>query len=110
MLYRWDGVFCTLDELTTWFLTQDKAAFNKARDATVLALFLGEEYTQQIHRYLANHLLEYRSEPRFMTIYGTSQSMNSVATIYGATGFWTSETDWLRFTEEILLAADSAER
>lgn len=68
---RSSGIYCSMDELATWFLQNDKAAFNAVRNAKVLALFFGDEYTQQIHRYLLKHIMEYRSEPRFTNIWAT---------------------------------------
>lgn len=66
------GMWCALDEATTWFLTQDKRQFNRVRNTKILALFFGDEYTQQVHKYVLSHLVQYRSEPRFLTIWATS--------------------------------------
>lgn len=70
LLFR-RGLFCSLDEVTTWFLTQDKKMFNVCRDIPVLALFFGDEYTQQVHKYVLQHLIVYRAEHRFSTIWST---------------------------------------
>jgi len=99
LINKW-GLYCSLDEVTNWFLTHDKRQFSKVRNCRVLALFFGDEYTQQVHKYLLNHLIQYRQEPRFKTIWVTS-IVNSMAlgNVYGfdfdqsVPGTWVNVSD-----------------
>lgn len=76
------ATFVTIEDLTTQFLTHDKAAFNAARSARLLILQFGDEYTQDIHRHLIKNLFEHREGEQFSTVWGTTiaswQGMTSV--------------------------------
>lgn len=98
------GLYCSLDEVATWFLTQDKRQFNTCRDVPVLGLYFGDEYTQQVHKYLLNHLISYRQEPRFTTIWATSiQTDHGVQAVYGVTLTQSVLGEWVNLPPDQLV-------
>lgn len=77
------GYAVGLDELVTMFLTADKKEFTHIRDSRILLVFLGDEYTQTIHRWMVEHLLQIRSEDRFSTIWAAPCFSNALVSRYG---------------------------
>jgi hypothetical protein len=100
-LFRHRGITCGLDELTTWFLLQDKSAFNAIREIPVLNLFFGTEYKQPIHEYLLKHVVEYRAEPRFVTLYTTPTNHMGMVQSYGQHEAWQADKHWIKLAEDL---------
>lgn len=93
----------SLDELTSIFLKNDKTEFVTIRGVQVLGLSFGDEYTQQIHRYLLNHLAEHRADPRFFTIWATHINQRGMYEIYGTQMSWIDSAVRLKLTEKLLI-------
>lgn len=98
------GMYASLDEVVTWFLTNDKREFNRLRNSSVLALYFGDEYTQQVHKHILNHLIEYRQEARFKTIWATRITARAgVMTTYGFDFDASVPGEWVNLPDEPLL-------
>lgn len=100
-LLRFCGCYESLDVLTDKFLQKEKEEFNRVRNSQVLAMFFGDEYTQNVHRYLLKHLSEYRADGRFFTIWLTAINQNGISPIYNHEFAWLKSAVWLKLTEEL---------
>jgi len=60
----------SLEQLTEIFLQKEKYHFRWLRDLPVLQVTFGEEYgPQAVHKFLIKHIVDYRGETRFRTIF-----------------------------------------
>lgn len=91
-LFKFGGLSIGLDDITTAFLTTDKRGFNRARDAQLLHISVGEDYTQKVHQFVLKHIQDHRSEERFCTIWSTQLTKYELIGRYGELPVFNEDT------------------
>lgn len=88
ILFRYEGMWTTVEDLIEANFSKDKSHFKRARMIHSLVLYVGSESPNDVGKHMVTSMLESRAESRFFTLLVTTLPPPTLATRYGNLPLW----------------------